>query len=302
MMTAEAHAIACMEVWGGNRAFTGEVSVPGHDVHVSCVPHVGDDDGGDIYYVSNCAAGLITRFILADVSGHGRTVAKVASDLRSIMRRHINTADQTRFAIALNQSFADLPLNGRFATAILLTYFAPTDHIIICNAGHPRPLLYLAAERRWSLLDVNAPGVLADPSTAARDSIGISNLPLGILSPTDYRQFALRLSRGDRIVLYSDALIESADRRGRQLGECGLLELASSIDPNESHDVGEAILARIASSISADSLDDDATVITLHHTASDPPVPTLTERITRFANMLGIGTHALNTGPGSPVP
>ncbi len=75
-----------------------------------------------------------------------------------LMRRHINTANQTRFAVDLNRAFSNLDLDGRFATAVLATYFAPTDHLIICNAGHPRPLLYRAAGNTWDLLDAKTPG------------------------------------------------------------------------------------------------------------------------------------------------
>ena len=131
--TPESRRIACMEVWGGHEAFEGGVSVPGNDVFVSCSPHTGDVRGGDIYYVSNCAAGIISRFVLADVAGHGSVVSSTASGLRDLMRRYINTPDQTKFARALNRRFSSDA--GRFATAVLVSYFAPTDHAIICGHG-----------------------------------------------------------------------------------------------------------------------------------------------------------------------
>ena len=46
------------------------------------------------YYASSCAAGRITRLLLADVSGHGKSVAAIAADLRLLMRRFINRWDQ----------------------------------------------------------------------------------------------------------------------------------------------------------------------------------------------------------------
>mgnify|MGYP003483393270 CR=1 FL=1 len=38
--------------------------------------------GGDVVYASSCATGRITRLMVADVAGHGHTVAATAADLR----------------------------------------------------------------------------------------------------------------------------------------------------------------------------------------------------------------------------
>ncbi|HPO93279.1 MAG TPA: PP2C family protein-serine/threonine phosphatase [Phycisphaerales bacterium] len=292
---APAYSIACMEVWGGSEAFDSAVSVPGNDVHVSCTPHEGGVSGGDLYYVSNCAAGLITRFILADVSGHGEEVASIAGELRRIMRRHINTADQTRFAFELNRAFAGLELGGRFATAILATYLSSTDHLLVCNAGHPRPLRYRRRAGGWTLLDGHAPGVVASNGQDGNDT-GVRNLPLGILHPTAYEQYALRLEPDDRVVMYTDALIEARDAAGVQLGESGLLEMARSLSEDEMADAGAALRSRVLAYAGRPALDDDATLVVLRHTAADPARPTLAGHIARVAGMLGLG--GVDTGPG----
>ncbi len=97
----------------------------------------------------------------------------------------------------------------RFATALVVTYLASTDRFSVCNAGHPRPLFYRAADREWSLLA---------PKTV--DDVG-GNLPLGLDEATRYRLFDLELGRGDLLVFYTDALTEAADTEGRLLGEAG---------------------------------------------------------------------------------
>lgn len=282
-----------MEVWGGCRAFDQSVSVPGHDVRISCTPYRGEASGGDIYYVSNCAAGIITRFVLADVSGHGEQVARVATNLRGLMRRHINTANQTRFAVDLNRAFSNLELDGKFATAVLVTYFAPTDHLIICNAGHPRPLLFRAAQCTWELLDSKTPGVLATRQPG--NTIGIANLPLGILDPTEYEQFALHLKPDDVVVLYTDALIEAADTSGRQLGESGLLTLARGLSQIDREDAAAALRKRVSVHTGNLLFNDDATLIVLHHNAADPPDLNWRGQAVKFAKMLGLG--AVDSGP-----
>lgn len=282
--------LACMEVWGGAEAFEGALSTPGNDIEVVCRPHRAGPSGGDLYYLSNCAAGIITRAVLADVAGHGPEVSHIAAQLRALMRRYINTADQTRLAIALNRAFGQLGHGGRFASALLATYFAPTDHLIVCNAGHPRPLHYAAARDRWRLLALEAEGVMSDPESARRQ-VGVANLPLGILDSTDYPQFALRLGRGDVVVLYTDALIEAAGPGGRGLGEDGLLELAAGLNAQDrlrpATSLGRAVLAASGRR----ELDDDATIVALHHNAADPPPLGIRAQVTRLARVLGLNGH-----------
>jgi hypothetical protein len=148
------HALRCLEVWGGNRAIETGFTVPGIDAWISSRPCEGDTRGGDVHYISMCGAGRISRFVVADIAGHGAAVGELAGSLRKLMRKHIRTPDQTRFARALNDEFLRLAQHHRFATALLTTYFAPTDNLIVCNAGHPRPMWHHAASGTWTLLDL----------------------------------------------------------------------------------------------------------------------------------------------------
>src|SRR3984957_1169221 len=142
-----AQHMTCMEVWGGSQLTTRGVEMGGLDAWVYSKPFGDAQRGGDVYYASSCATGRITRLLLADVSGHGISVASTAADLRTLMRRFVNRLDQTEFVRLLNQQFAALSKTGTFATAIVATFFEPSRRMTVCNAGHPRPLLYRAAKQ-----------------------------------------------------------------------------------------------------------------------------------------------------------
>ena len=143
-LSHEQNALQCMEIIGGNRAVQRSIAAHGLEIWIDSRPLGTDSGGGDVHYVSTCGGGQVTRLVLADVAGHGETADKMAVFLRKLMRKYINTLNQTRFARALNQEFGSAAESGRFATAILLTYFSPTGHLIVCNAGHGRPLRYSA--------------------------------------------------------------------------------------------------------------------------------------------------------------
>jgi sigma-B regulation protein RsbU (phosphoserine phosphatase) len=74
----------CMEIWGENQAVESAVSNPGLDVWIYSRPDQGELHGGDVYYVSLRGGGIDTRMIVADVSGHGESVADFSASLRAM--------------------------------------------------------------------------------------------------------------------------------------------------------------------------------------------------------------------------
>lgn len=292
-----AHGLACMEIWGGNEGIDTALSTPGLDVWVQAEPFGGASAGGDIHYVSLCSAGKIARVAVADVSGHGHEVSNAAVALRGLMRRNINTLDQSAFAQALNSAFqmSSKAADGHFATALLATYHAPSDHLLLVNAGHPRPLLYRASARRWIVIDAHAANhdVLARSRTlAARggnaDAGLPDNLPLGIIDPTSYSQVALPLERGDLVLIVTDGVVESRSPAGVELGEAGLIAALSEMDPAQPAEMLPALRRALDVHTGGAPIADDLTLVLLHHNAQSPPRYTIAERLTTLARWLGV--------------
>jgi phosphoserine phosphatase RsbU/P len=132
-------ALQCMEIWGGNQATDRAVATPGLDLWVYSRPHEDAEGGGDVHYVSLCGGGMITRFILADVSGHGASVAELATSLRVLMRKNINRKDQARLVQSLNREFSELAKLSRFATAVVATYLTRAICSPSATPGTPAP-------------------------------------------------------------------------------------------------------------------------------------------------------------------
>jgi serine phosphatase RsbU (regulator of sigma subunit) len=262
-----------MEIWQGNHGVENEVNTPGLDLWVYSQPHRGQAEGGDIHYVSLCGGGVITRLLLADVSGHGEAVAGIARCLRGIMRQNINRKNQTRLVGALNKEFTALAQEGQFATAVAATYLTNSDSLTVCNAGHPRPLLYRACVDRWSLLSANA--------GSAED------LPLGVAEHSDYSQVRVALDKGDVVLFYTDALIEAPGDNGRPLGEDGLLRLASGLAPGGARQVGAGLLAALNRRRTMDA-NDDVTLLALHHNAGPRRRPSLLQLPAVYAKAFGL--------------
>jgi len=248
-----------MEVWGGSQLTTRGVEMGGLDAWVYSKPYEQADAGGDVYYASSCATGRISRLLLADVSGHGNAVADAAVALRTLMRRYVNFLDQTEFVRSMNRQFVSMSNEGRFATAVVTTFFATTGRMSICNAGHPRPLHYRARTGQWSILELNR-----DEQPMPR------NIPLGILDLTEYEQFDVELEAGDLVICYTDALTESKQPDGQFIGEEGLIRLARQLTTEDPAAIIPALLAAIGG-LHAGNLDgDDVTVLVLRASGKRP--------------------------------
>jgi len=251
MTNSPAQQMQCMEVWGGSQVTSDGVELAGLDVWVYSKPYGQARHGGDVYYVSSCASGRISRLLLADVSGHGKSVASLAADLRTLMRRFVNRLDQKEFVRLLNEQFTALSKQGSFSTAVVTTFFAPSRRLSLCNAGHPRPLLFRAQDGRWSFL-----GHQDNP-----EKKGPRNIPLGIFRLADYEHFDIELEPGDCLLSYTDALIESCDADGEMLGEEGLLRIVNLLGEIPAEKMIGALLEEIRQRFPENLSADDVTVM-----------------------------------------
>lgn len=279
------HTYQCMEVWGGNQPADNGVVMPGVDAWVCSRPYDNNESGGDVHYVSSCATGRITRFLVADVAGHGSTVSSVAITLRTLLRKYVNYIDQGRLVRDLNNEFSGLSEAGIFATAVLATYFTPTRYLTLCNAGHPRPMHFDSTKREWRVLTSREPL-----------SPGASNIPLGIAEGVAYDQLGVRLAPNDLVMLYTDALVEAMNADGELLGESGLLRLLNSSNTTDLN----AIVRHILSGIEAfgGRPKDDVTILFLKPNGMSPRT-TLLERagaVGRFLKLL------ISRGKSTPIP
>jgi phosphoserine phosphatase RsbU/P len=255
--------MTCMEVWGDSQLTASGIEMGGLDAWVYSKPFGEAQRGGDVYYASSCATGRISRLLLADVSGHGNSVAATAADLRTLMRRFVNRLDQKEFVRLLNQQFVALSRTGTFATAVVTTFFAPSRRLLICNAGHPRPLLYRAAKREWTLLGDDGTAEVHKPQ----------NIPLGIIDLTEYEELDVELNPGDCLMKYTDALIESRDADGEMLGEAGVLRILNLIGEVDPGKITQALLKEIRERYPENLSEDDVTVMLIRVNGRQPKIP-----------------------------
>ena len=254
-LTMERQGLSCMDVWGGSQATFTAFEKAGLEIWLYSRPCKEDLHGGDVYYLSSCASGRITRMLVADVAGHGEGVGHLASQLRNLMRRYINSIRPQRLFEEVNADFANLPRNDRFATSIVHSYFMPTSTLSICNAGHPPPLIRRAHAEHWQTLEFER---------------RTDDVPFGVLDSSKYTQLDLPVSVGDLVLCYTDGVIESSTADRGQLGISGLLSMVNELAADRPDRILPAIVEQIAAGSEDGSHDDDVTI--LLYRVTDSPI------------------------------
>ena len=283
---SQPHNLQCLEVWGGSSSADHAASVPGLDISVCSRPVDGAELGGDLYLISSCSSGWVCRILLADVSGHGLGVSELSTNLRKAMHKSIGTVDQSKLARSLNKSFDDISGGTKFATALLMTYYAPSGHLIFVNAGHPPPLLRRVGTTSWESVDQNTEGILKSPTSELR--VGIKNLPLGVIDSTEYEQIAIKINHGDLICVYTDAFTEAQREDGTLIGVDGLADVLSKPHVSDSNDVTRAVLDEFTNQ-GYQHAEDDHTMLVLHRNSEGSPKAGLSAITNMIKDSFGMG-------------
>lgn len=250
-------SLQCLEIWGGNHRVSHALELPGLTGWLYSEPTAQSIEGGDVHYVSVCSKGVLTRLALADVSGHGQSAGSVAVLLRSLIRKHIDTWDQSELMRELNSSLNSRVTHSQYASAILFAYYEPTRELVFTNAGHPPALWYHAGTKTWDWLE----------STTSFSQV-IEGLPLGLIDGTDYVQVAVRLEPDDLLILYTDGITEARNPDGEMLGRDGLLAIAKSLPIDKPAQMAERLIARLEESCGTKPVHDDRTFCVLRQTRS----------------------------------
>jgi sigma-B regulation protein RsbU (phosphoserine phosphatase) len=249
--------LACLEVWGGNRSADQAVELPGLAGWVYSSPLDPGLAGGDVYYFSVCSHGILSRVALADVSGHGGSASSAAERLYSILRKHIETWDQSVLMSELNEAFESWLETSQYATAAVLGFQSKTGELVFSNAGHPPPLWYRAREKSWHWLQDHTPF-----------AVDIEGLPLGMIPGTAYSQTGMRLSVGDVVLLYTDGITEATDPSNSELGYEGLLQMVEHVAGESPDEMVQDLISRIQSFRANAPRQDDDTLILLQRVST----------------------------------
>jgi serine phosphatase RsbU (regulator of sigma subunit) len=249
----ESPRIECAQIYGGTDALQIDVELPGLKGVLYSQP-CQSPNGGDIHYLSICGSGLLSRFCLADVVGHGSDVAIVSAETHAMLRKSVNWTDHRRVLYQLNGALVAKGLKS-LTTAAMCSYFPPTRSLSFSYAGHPPAWRYAAKDRDWEPLEL--PDI---PEKAT----GVTNIPLAIDGSAQYTRGRLRAALGDLIVVTTDGVADALDKSSRRFGEAGLEAALRSFESPTPRSVVNGITQRLLSYCGVDRFShDDVTILAL---------------------------------------
>jgi hypothetical protein len=208
----------------------------------------------------------------------------------------------------MNDQFVTMSASHCFATAIVTTFFAPTNALSLCNAGHPPPLLYRAEAGTWEFLelrrhdDTRGRGRNGENDDNEPDVV-VANIPLGVQELADYEQLEVTLGAGDLVLCYTDSLIEARDAAGELIGPEGLLSIIRRLNLSDAASVIPTLLDAIAA-LRPNNLDaDDVTVLLFRPTHTAGTAPAWRDRLLAPVRVARGVLSSLRAGGGpAPIP
>ncbi len=185
--------------------------------------------GGDIYAVSTAVDGG-TALMIADVSGHGVTAALISAMVKTSFESHVRQPGAPlAWAVGMNGDLSRSVLAEQFATAWVGHLDPATDMLRYVVAGHP------AAIR----IPGGAKGGLHRP-----EFLQGKGFMLGLDENLPFSEQSTELKVGDRLVLYTDGLVEVEREDKSMLGEDGFLKICCEL-PSSPEDAVAHIISKV---------------------------------------------------------
>jgi len=200
--------------------------------------------GGDFYDFIELDEGRF-GLIIGDVTGKSVSGALVMSAARSVFR--MLSEEETsvgRIMTRANQrTFKDIK-SGMFVALLYAVLDANSHTLSMCSAGQTQPILFSAETRESRLLETEG-----------------DTFPLGILQDSGYLETDLSFAPGDKLVFYTDGIVEAMNPDSEIFGFERLLEVVRGAGSMDADSLLSEILEQVRVFVAGAPQHDDLTVI-----------------------------------------
>jgi len=206
--------------------------------------------GGD-YYTVQRISDRHTVLCIADVAGKGLPAALLMSSLQAALRPLIGQRlAPHELCHRLNRILCELTPVGKFISFFYAVLDSLDNRLTYCNAGHNPPLLIRA---NGTSSELNAQGAV-----------------FGQFPHWLYEQSELQMRTGDKLLLFTDGLVEACNANDEPFGEHNLIQIAQeNLGSSAGHLL--TLLISAASHHCSEHFQDDASLIVLNATGTRQP-------------------------------
>jgi sigma-B regulation protein RsbU (phosphoserine phosphatase) len=202
--------------------------------------------GGDFYDFIDMGedrAGMV----IGDVTGKSVSGALVMSASRSVFRMlSEEELSVSEIMMRANRRLKKDVKSGMFV-ALLYAVLNPEEKTIsLCSAGQTQPIHLFAETGEASLVQTEG-----------------DTFPLGILDDAEYEETQLKLTPGDKVVFYTDGIVEAMNEQEEIFGFERLLEVVQGAKSMSADSLLKEILERVNEFVGGAAQHDDLTVIVI---------------------------------------
>jgi sigma-B regulation protein RsbU (phosphoserine phosphatase) len=200
--------------------------------------------GGDFYdfiEMGNDRLGLV----VGDVTGKGVSGALVMAASRSVFRM-LSEEQLTVGEIMVRANLrTKKDIKKGMFVALLYAVLNSKDRVLsFCSAGQTHPMYFSSETGRTKLLETRG-----------------DNFPLGILEESDYQETQIALKPGDRVIFYTDGIVEAMNEQKEIFGFERLLDVIQGAASSNADSLLKEILDRVNEFASGAEQHDDLTLI-----------------------------------------
>lgn len=199
---------------------------------------------GDYYDFLGCGEKGVA-ILIADVSGHGVPAAIIASMIKvALAAQESSATDPATVLRNMNHIFCG-KLGREFITAAYAYIDIDNRMVVYSGAGHLPLLLFQRASN--SIAELHARGLF-----------------LGKMPEASYINERIPYSKGDRLFLFTDGIVEARNREGAEFGDHTFREFIIGQKDIPLELLADRLLARLTEwtgKKGAEALDDDVTLV-----------------------------------------
>jgi len=216
--------------------------VDGYQIAASSTPV--REVGGDFYDFIMMGKDK-TGIVIGDVTGKSVSGALIMSASRSVFRM----LSEEELTVKERMLRANLRLKkdvktGMFVALLFAVLNSANRTLTLCSAGQTQPIHLSAKSGEAKLIETEG-----------------DTLPLGILADANYEETNIQLSPGDRLLFYTDGIVEAMNTQEEIFGFERLIDAVQASKSIDADSLLKEILTRVNAFVGGASQHDDLTLI-----------------------------------------
>ncbi|RNC70406.1 MAG: stage II sporulation protein E [Desulfuromonadales bacterium] len=200
--------------------------------------------GGDFYDYIRLPDSTVC-IVMGDVSGHGIQAGMVTTAAKASLHTLIAAGATTpaRLLSGMNNAILATAHQNLLMTCVVISIDQQQRTATIANAGHTFP--YLSRTSPPCLERIEE----------------VSGFPLGLESDGVYTERTISFREGDRLIVYTDGIVEATDRTGSQFGYERFEAILQEHGEGAADLLKRKLFAAIHAYSASDTLDDDVAIL-----------------------------------------